>query len=452
MKTSNNQILIETSKKISRIVSALDSKCYIVGGMVRNALLNIEKGDIDLTCKLSPEDMLERLSDFRVIPTGLQHQTITVVNNIEESDDKENIEITSFRTLGMSPEGGLKLGESIEEDLSCRDFNINAIAYDIKNNRIIDPYNGLKDLENKVIQAVQDPKTRFSEDPLRIMRMLRFSSELDFEIESSTLGAAKDLYLELKKCSIERIREEFSKLLIGKNPSRAIALMQEIGIMDLFIPEFSTCYSFEQNKYHHKDVFFHTLDVIENIEPKLLLRLSAFFHDIGKPPSLSVDEQGERHFYKHEHIGADMTKEIMKRLKYPNKLTKEVAILVHTHMRPTQAGKPGLRRILRDTEPVFSEWRKLKEADSLAVRDDVEELNKELQEFDIAIEEVKNESFESPFANLAINGDDLIELGLEPSIQFKEILSELQEDVLDNPELNNKAELIKRAKLIAKIN
>ena len=233
--------------------------------------------------------------------------------------------------------------------------------------------------------------------------------------------------------------------------------MQEIGIMEIFIPEFSKCHGFEQNKFHHKDVFFHTLDVIENCavkstakpEDDLKLRLSAFFHDIGKPPTLSTDEQGERHFYKHEHIGAKMTEEIMKRLKYSKKLTNEVSILVNTHMRPTSAGKPGLRRLLRDTENVFNEWRILKEADSLAVRDDIEVLDQELKDFDLALEEVRNESFESPYANLAINGEDLIKLGLKPSILFKQILNTLHEKVLDKPELNNKEELTKMAREIA---
>jgi len=433
-----SKILENIAKKVSSITNALNTECFIVGGIVRNALLGKEQGDIDLTCDLSPEEMLNRLKDFRTIPTGLQHQTITVVN-----DDKENIEITSFRDLGMSPEGGLVLGQSIEQDLACRDFTINALAYNIKTKKIIDPYSGAQDLENKLIRAVIDPDLRFKEDPLRIMRMLRFCSELDFEINTETLEAANKYYLELKKCSVERVREEFNKLLIGENPTKAITLMQEIGIMEMFIPEFSKCYQFEQNKFHHKDVFFHTLDVIENSSPDLKLRLSSFFHDIGKPPSLSVDEKGERHFYKHEHIGAEMTKEIMKRLKYSNKLIKEVSILVNTHMRPTSAGKPGLRRLLRDTESVFNEWRELKEADSLAVRDDVEVLNQELKDFDLAIEAVRNESFESPYANLAINGDDLIELGLKPSILFKNILNTLQEKVLDKPELNNKKELIK---------
>ena len=441
-----SKILENTANKVSAITNALNTECFIVGGIVRYALLGEEKGDIDLSCKLSPKEMLDRLKDFRTIPTGLQHQTITVVN---DKGNKENIEITSFRDLGMRPEGGLVLGESIEQDLSCRDFTINALAYDINNKKVIDPHSGKKDLENKVIRAVKDPNLRFSEDPLRIMRMLRFCSELDFEIDAETLNAAKELYQELKKCSIERVREEFNKLLIGKNPEKAITLMQEIGIMELFIPEFSKCYLFEQNKFHHKDVFFHTLDVIENTKPELKLRLSAFFHDIGKPPSLSIDDKGERHFYKHEHIGAKMTEAIMKRLKYSKKLTNEVSTLVNTHMRPTSAGKPGLRRLLRDTENVFEEWRMLKEADSLAVRDDVEVLNQELKDFDLAIECVKNESFESPYANLAINGDDLIELGLKPSILFKQILNTLHEKVLDKPELNNKKELTKIAREIA---
>lgn len=427
---------------VKSLLTALNCPLYLVGGAVRDALLSKEPDELDFTCPLNPDAMISRFesSGMRTIPTGIKHQTVTVVI------DGKNIEVTSFRTAGMNPEGGLKLGLSIEQDLSYRDFTINALAFDIQNQVLIDPHNGKADLNAKKLRAVGDAKVRFSEDPLRVMRLLRFHSVLDFEIDPLTLDAAKHYSNAVSNCSIERVREEFNKLLLGVNPESALTLMQEMGIMNFFIPEFSACYGFEQNKFHHKDVFFHTIEVLNNSRADLTLRLAAFFHDIGKPPSLNVDDQGDRHFYKHEKIGADLTREIMLRLKYSNQQIDDVTCLVDTHMRPIQAGKPGLRRLLRDTGEVYPLWRELKEADSLAVRLDVDVFKCDLAKFDQEIEDIKSAPDVSPLANLALKGADLIEMGITPSPIFGQVLRALHEKVLDEPELNDKETLKALAK------
>ena len=433
---------LSKQEQIKLLLEALECPMYIIGGAVRDALLSKEIKELDLTCPLAPESMITKLESkgLKTVPTGLKHQTVTVVIN------DQNIEITSFRSSGMNPEGGLKLGKSIEEDLSYRDFTINAIAYDVNDDRIIDPFQGKRDLALKKLCCVGNPTERFQEDPLRVMRLLRFYSQLDFEIDNTTHIAAKSFSKDVANCSIERIREEFNKLLIGINSESALTKMQELGIMDFFIPEFSACFGFEQNKFHAKDVFFHTLEVVNSTRPDLTLRLGAFFHDIGKPPSLSTDEQGERHFYKHEKIGAELTKVIMTRLKYSNKLIEEVSCLVDTHMRPIDAGKPGLRRLLRDTADIFPLWRELKEADSLAVKIDPVVLKNNLEKFDQEIAEIKSAPDVSPLANLALKGNDLIEMGMSPSPIFGVILRALHEKVLDQPELNDK-EILKKLAL-----
>lgn len=430
------------SKDLQTLLSALgdDSELYLVGGSIRDALTGLPTSDLDLACSLSPEKITEKLitAGIHTIPTGLQHQTVTAVI----SEATGNIEITTFRGSGMKPCGGVVQGKSIEEDLAFRDFTINSIAYNCKTFELIDPHQGLKDIEAKIIRCVGSAKERFAEDPLRVLRMIRFHSTLGFAIEENLIKDSSEFINAFKLISIERVRDEFSKTICGKNVTSALTLLHEIGILKTFLPELSTCVGFEQNRYHSKGVFEHTLEVVSKTRPQLTLRLSALFHDIGKPPSLSIGEDGERHFYKHERIGAEMTQEIMPRMKYSKKLTEQVRKLVDTHMRPITAKAAGLRRLLRDTEGVYPLWRELKEADATSVRLNQEMLSKQLIDFDESIQKILEQPDVSPLKNLAIKGNDLIELGLSPNPRFGEILRALHEKVLDEPELNRKDILI----------
>lgn len=423
-----------------------EAELHLVGGSVRDAILSLPSFDLDLASALSPEEILERLSkaEIRVIPTGLQHQTVTAVPIPGEAA----VEITSFRSAGMSPESGLVLGTSIEEDLSYRDFTVNALAFSLSGHHLIDPHSGLEDIQRKVIRAVGDATSRFTEDPLRILRMLRFSCFEGFSLDAETKESSKAFATRIGGIAPERVREEFSKILLSSRADFGLNQLVELGFLKEFIPELVDCVGFEQNEFHPHAVFEHTLVVLMKTAPELRLRLAALFHDIGKPPSLSVDTEGRRHFYRHESIGADMTKDILKRLRYPNALSDEVVTLVRTHMRPITAGLPGLRRLLRDTEEVYDDWRALKEADASSVLLDQSQLKKELEHFDELMEEVKKGPNVSPLKNLAINGKDLIELGLTPSPRFGEILRELHERVLDEPELNTKESLLA---LVAKL-
>ncbi len=430
------------SPKLKLLSQALgeDAELHLVGGSVRDAILRRPTLDLDLASKLPPSDLVQRLTaaDIRVIPTGLQHQTVTAVPIAGDAA----VEITSFRTAGMNPESGLVLGASIEEDLSYRDFTVNALAYDLNENALVDPNAALADIEQKVIRAVGLPKTRFTEDPLRILRMVRFACFEGFSLDEQTKEQSKEFAERIPQIAAERVREEFSKILVSSRADEGLNLLVELGFLQQFIPELVDCVGFEQNEFHPHEVFEHTLVVLMKTAPELRLRLAALFHDIGKPPSLSVDEQGRRHFYRHESIGAEMTKDILKRLRYSNNLIDEVVTLVRTHMRPITAGLPGLRRLLRDTEEVYEDWRALKEADASSVLLDQTQLAEELKTFDSLMEEVKKGPNVSPLKNLAIGGDDLIQLGLTPSPRFGEILRALHERVLDEPELNTKESLL----------
>jgi tRNA nucleotidyltransferase (CCA-adding enzyme) len=428
-------------------VLAPHGKLFLVGGSVRDALMGKNSKDLDFAFSEAPDKIIPVLekAGIRVIPTGLSHQTVTV----KLDENLPHVEITSFRNAHMNPAGGVYLGSTIEEDLSCRDFTINALALPVTienhlkgESLLLDPLGGFDDLKNKIIRTPGNPKDRFSEDPLRILRMARFASVFDFVIDPSTLSAAIALSMKITSVSPERIRDEFIKILVSDYPGKGLNLLKDLGFYKMFIPEIDACIDFEQNRFHKHDVFIHTIEVVEKSPKDPLVRLSAFFHDIGKPPSLSVDDQGERHFYLHEKIGAEMIPEIARRLRFSNELTAAIRKMVHTHMRPLDAGPGGLRRILRDTEPFYEEWRALKYADTAAVLGDTSALENDFRDFDERIVKIKEKESSSPYRKLAIDGADLIELGLQPGPRFKEILSFLHEKVLDQPECNTREQLI----------
>lgn len=431
---------------IDKIQEALGANSlYLVGGCLRDLLLDKEISDIDCTTALSPDEIIFYLKNKNIhyIPTGLKHQTITVV----PIENLAGIEITSFHGPNMNPKGGLSLSQSIQEDLKFRDFSINAIALSVDKNELFFEEKSLEDIQQKIVRAVGIAEERFKEDPLRVLRMIRFSCAKNFEIEEKTLKAANNFLKELSYVSIERVRDEIIKILISHQPHKGFYLLAELGILKTFIPELDKARGFEQNEYHQDDVFVHTMKVLEKTPPDLVLRLAALLHDIGKPETLSIDpETNFRHFYKHESVGVDISRNILKRLKFSNAIIDDVCVLVATHMRPLDAGLGGLRRLLRDTNELFPKWRILKQVDSESTRMNPSELKNKLELFDKNMEEVLKGPAVSPLKNLAIKGEDLINLGLEPSPLFKEILHHLHELVLDNPELNNKDDLIKLAK------
>jgi tRNA nucleotidyltransferase (CCA-adding enzyme) len=438
-------ILDDPRTRLLAKVLAPHGELFLVGGSVRDALLGKASKDLDYTCSLPPDTITEILekNGLRVIPSGLSHQTVTV------KMDKElpHVEITSFRNKQMNPAAGVYLGSTILEDLSLRDFTINALALPLAQlsdaTAPLDPLGGIEDLHNRIIRTPGNPEDRFREDPLRILRMVRFASVLDFSIEANTLASAHTLAGTISSVSPERIRDEFIKILVSDYPRKGLMLLKDLGFFGMWLPEIEACVDFEQNKFHLHDVFTHTVDVVEKTPKDTLIRLSTFFHDVGKPPSLSIDDSGERHFYLHEKIGADMIPEIGKRLKFSNELTSAIRQLVYTHMRPLDAGPGGLRRILRDTEPYYDAWRALKYADTAAVLGDTPEVIRDFKDFDERIRNIKENESSSPFRKLAITGDDLIALGYRPGPRFKEILMFLHEKVLDQPECNTSEHLIR---------
>ncbi len=419
--------------------AGIDADLHLVGGTLRDIASGLKTADFDLASILPPEAMEARLksANIRVIETGIEHGTITaLVNDIP-------IEITTFRKPGRRQSS--EYSDTITQDLRGRDFSINALAFSFRTQKLIDPYSGLADLQNEIVRAVEDASLRFAEDPLRILRMIRFGPASNREIEIETASAARDAGASLLQVSIERIREELCKIIVSDFPARALICMKDLELLQFTLPEILPTIGFEQNQFHIHDVFEHTLWVLERSEKTQLQRLSALFHDLGKPASLTVDSEGYRHFYKHELRSEEICKAAMLRLKFSHKDIQETALLVKHHMRPLDCGEAGVRRLMRELDSLIEEWLKLKSADAppKMSEGDFQALK---QSFLEKLSAEKLRMHNQYREKLAINGDDLISLGLAEGKELGALLAELQELVLDDPSLNTREYLFDLAK------
>ena len=382
------------------------------------------------------------------IPTGLQHGTVTVVI------ENENFEVTTYRTESeyidnRHPEK-VEFVKNIKEDLSRRDFTINAFAYNHKKG-LLDFFEGKSDLKNKIIRAVGNSDIRFNEDALRMLRAIRFSSQLDFDIAKYTLSNIEKNNLLINNISFERIRDEISKILISNNPRKGLILLKNTGLLTNIIPEFKDTFSFDQkNPHHFEDVFEHSLSVVEKTPSILTVRLAALLHDIGKPSCFNLDEKGIGHFYGHNTKSEEISRKILNRLRFDNKTIKETLKLIREHMNVLDnPNNSNIKRLitrvgLDSIENLYS----LQEADILSLKDPSVATHKIVK-----MREVTNNILISKeplsLKDLAITGDDLInELGLSKGKIIGDVLKKLFNIILDYPDLNNKADLLKEAKKI----
>lgn len=421
-------------------------EAYMVGGCVRDSLLGILPKDYDITTSAKP-NITESLFE-KTIPTGIEHGTVTVVL------EKENFEVTTYRTEGSyidnrRPES-VSFVSNIKEDLSRRDFTINAFAYNDQEG-LVDYFNGLTDLNNKVIKAVGDPNIRFKEDALRMLRAIRFSAQLDFTIETNTLTAIKNNCDLIKNISVERIRDELCKILISDNPSQGLILLQNTGILAIILPEINSLVQYTPLcTNHNRDVFEHTLKVINNTYSNLSLRLSALFHDIGKLNTLAALPNGHHYFPDHNIESANMTKEILKKLKFDNQTIDSISAIIYDHIviAPNYMPTDGeIKRLLNrvGSKNIFTLF-ELQRADISSLWDPIPFLTK----VDYIEDRVKNilENKEPlTIKDLDIDGSILIkELELKPGKILGDILNYLLEKVLDDKNLNYKDTLIDLAK------
>lgn len=308
-----------------------EAELVIVGGAVRDELLGRPHADWDLATRLLPQAVMDRAraAGLKVIPTGLQHGTVTVM--LEERP----VEVTTFRSDGDYLDGrrpeSVRLGVSLEEDLSRRDFTVNAMAMPVEGGALVDPFGGRRDLALGLIRAVGDPLQRFAEDGLRPLRACRFAAQLGFEVETATLEAIPPRLEVARKVAVERVFTELDKLLRGQDPVRGLGLLASSGLLDLWLPELRPMIGCGQNRHHRYDVWRHTLEVVRHAPDDSGQRWAAFLHDSGKPGSRTEGQDGEAHFYNHESLSLDLAGTILDRLKASHLLRKDVLALIRHH-------------------------------------------------------------------------------------------------------------------------
>lgn len=415
-------------------------EAYAVGGCVRDALLCRTPADWDITTSAMPEEVKKLFS--HTFDTGIEHGTVTVLIN------RVGYEVTTYRIDGKysdhrHPES-VTFTRSLEEDLKRRDFTINAMAYNEREG-LVDLYNGRQDLSEKKIRAVGDPKARFSEDALRMMRAVRFAAQLDFTVEADTADAIRELADEIRMISAERIQTELVKLVTSDHPERMIDLYR-MGLTARFMPEFDRAMETEQNNPHHKyTVGMHSVVGMQRIRPDKVLRLAMLFHDFGKPETKKTDEEGVDHFHGHPERSAFLARKIMQRLKFDNASIDRVERLCRYHDRMIEPKQANMRRALHQLgEDLFPDLFVVKQAD-LDAQSDVKRTEKQqlLNDMIACYQAVIKAQDCVNIKSLAVDGRQLMEWGMKPGPSIGIMLNEMLEAVIEVPERNTKEELRK---------
>ncbi len=435
---------------VQRILDMLTKsgfEAYIVGGCVRDSLMNIVPHDYDICTNAMPSETEEVFKDFRVIETGIEHGTVTVI-----SEDIP-VEITTYRVDGKYDDNRhpkqVLFVRNIKEDLSRRDFTVNAMAYN-QQSGLIDFFDGRNDIQNKIIRCVGEPEVRFEEDALRILRALRFSSTLGFEIDNATGKAIFEKRELLKNISAERIRDESDKLIMGRNVFDVMTKYRDV--FAVVIPEFVPCFDFDQKTKHHcYTVYDHIIKSVEVAPNEHDIKLAMLFHDIGKPQCF----QGNvvtGHFKNHQIPSGDIAKKIMRRLKYDNATIENVSALIYEHDNRYPAERKSVRRYISKHGYEFSKNQlKVRLADTMAQSMYVREYKLKLINDTVNIgNEVISENTCLTLKELAVNGDDLIEINICNGKEIGRILNILLGLVVDEKIPNDKDILLQTADKLSK--
>ena len=434
--------LIKEALEIINIIEDSGYEAYIVGGSLRDSLLGMQPKDIDIASSASPTEIKLIFNSYKTIDTGIDFGTVTLIYN------NKPVEITTFRSesvyLDSRRPDSVSFEKNIDEDLKRRDFTINAMAYN-QSKKLVDLFSGEEDLNNKLIRCVGSPDERFSEDALRMLRAVRFACVLNFDIEKNTFEAIKHNASRIEHISKERIQAELNKILMSSKPSIGIRLLLDSKLLDYVLPEISRLSGFNQNNpFHHLELLEHTLCVLDKVEPRLQLRLAALFHDAGKVDTVTLDENGIGHFYGHDSVSEEITKSVLKRLRYSNEIIELTSQLVRYHMiQANVIGKKGIQKLLR----IFGEnnifvLADLHFADSSCTTMEVKE-----DVFRVKIRQVLDENIPFSVKDLDIDGYDLMKIGAKGK-QIGDILNELLELVSEDASKNNKNQLMLYAKEI----
>jgi tRNA nucleotidyltransferase (CCA-adding enzyme) len=418
---------------------------FIVGGSVRDLLIGRPPGDFDVATSAHPEATLHIFGSRYAIPTGLQHGTVTVLAG--EPPNYRHVEITTFRGEGAYLDGRrpstVTFSATLDEDLSRRDFTMNAIAYDPMVHAVVDPWNGQGDIGRKTIRTVGNPVLRFSEDGLRPMRAVRQAAQLGFSLDADTHAAIPNAMASFRKVSAERIRDELRKLLLSPVPSHGIELMRQTGLLAEVLPEMLPTVGCVQNRFHKHDVYTHILATVDAATPDFVVRMAALLHDLGKPKTQAPREgsPGEFTFFGHERIGAEMAEAIGMRLKLSTEERRLVTSLVAGHMffyTPDWTDgtvRRFVRRVGTELVPLLFA---LREAD-IASRGQGEDREAETRELRERIAKVAAADAALRVKDLAIDGKDVMRLlDIPPGPRIGQVLEALLEKVLDDPSLNQR--------------
>lgn len=431
--------LPEDVKLIIDEIEAAGFEAYAVGGCVRDSLLDREPNDWDITTNAKPQQIKGIF--HRTIDTGIEHGTVSVLIH------GETYEITTYRIDGEYEDSRhpkqVEFTTKLVEDLKRRDFTINAMAYNDKTG-VVDEFGGMEDLQNGIIRCVGNPRERFDEDALRIMRAVRFAAQLGYDIEENTKEAIAEFAVRLRNISAERINVELTKLLVSSNPGY-IRIAIETGIMDVIMPEVSKLMDITQNNPHHcYTVGEHIIHSVENIEADKVLRYAMLFHDIGKGSTKYTTDDGIDHFRGHALVSADMTKNICKRLKFDNDTTNKVIKLVENHDLYVESDEKHVRKVMnRLGTDMFPLLLKVKRADFMAQSEYTRDLKKaEADKLLKLYEEIVERQDCVTIKDLAVCGADLIKAGYEQGPLIGETLNRLLDMVIDNPKLNTREKLM----------
>lgn len=436
------------SKDIKIFASRFEERgheLYIVGGAVRDRLLNKPVTDYDFATDATPEQVI---SIFRsVIPTGIQHGTVTV-RFLGSSYEVTTYRIDSTYSDSRHPDA-ISFTPSLSEDLKRRDFTINAIAVHASTGEMVDQFCGRADLRAGIIRAIGEPYQRFSEDALRLLRACRFATTLDFSIEPDTFAAMRKLSHRIESISAERVRDELSKILTAPHPSKGLRIMDSCGLLERILPELTRTKGIGTKGPKGLDTFDHSLLSCDGISSEsLVLRLAALLHDIGKADTLRSDDSGVISFHGHEEISAASCRSILTRLKYPNIVRDRVVHLVSHHMfkyEDSWSDAAVRKFIARVGKEYLDDLIRLRIADSYGASGQLPD-SSQFQSLDMRIQRVLKDNEATKRSDLAVDGNDIMALGSCKGRMIGVILDLLLEAVIEDPSMNNRDMLIKYAK------
>ena len=440
-----NQVVNKIRKAIMN--TEFENHTYLVGGYVRDYIMGIKSNDIDIVVNLENGGirLVNYLYEKNISAKPVIYKNFGTALTII---DNTNIELVmtrkeSYRAKSRKP---TVKPATLEEDAMRRDFTINAIYQKLSDGKILDiTTKGLSDIEDKIIRTVSNSERVFSEDPLRMLRAIKFAVRLNFTIERKTFESIKQNAERLNIISVERIKEEFVSILLSQKPSEGIKLLLQTGLMKYIIPEFYEIIDIPQNRYHSDDVLHHTLKVLDNVSPTTVLRISALLHDIGKGRTFSKDTKGNIHFYRHELIGAKMTENILGRLKFSKSLIKKVYLIILNHLRTKQYGDKAqnvkdktVRKFILQTKGFRDELLELIDADNKA------HATKYRLPHQIKYLKKRIANLENDILKMPINGEDIKKyFNLNEGEKVGKLLKKAKDIWLESPHISKK-ELLER--------